>query len=85
MNNFINVFDEDGNQFEVEVLDIFTVAGYEDKEYILYTRNKEIDENNIEVMVSILRENNGQYFLDNIEDDKEWENVQFALDEIGDE
>lgn len=84
MNNMINVFDEDGNQFEVEVLDIFTVAGYEDKEYILYTRNKAIDENNIEVMVSILRENNGQYYLDNIEDDKEWETVQFALDENGD-
>ena len=83
MNNIINVFDEDGNSFEVEVLDIFSVEGY-DKDYVLYTRNKEIDENNIEVMVSILTENNGQYSLLNIEDDKEWDTVQKALDEIGD-
>lgn len=82
MNNIIKVFDEDGNPFEVEVLDIFSVAGYDDKEYIMYTRNREVD-GNIEVMVSILTQNDDHYYLQNIEDDKEWETVQKALDEMG--
>lgn len=83
MNNIINVIDEDGNPFEVEVLDIFSVDGY-DKDYILYTRNREIDKDNIEVMVSILTQNDNRYYLQNIDDEEEWDKVQKALDEIGD-
>ena len=83
MDNFITVVNEDGVTSQVEVLDIFNVNGYE-KDYILYTKNKEIDDNNIEVFVSILENNGDNYSLLNIEDEKEWEDVQKAMDEMGD-
>ena len=84
MDNKINVYDEQGNVHEVEVLDIFNVEGY-DKDYILYTSNKEVDADNIEVYVSILKEENGNYLLLNISDDNEWNIVQQAINEMGDE
>ena len=80
MNEVISVLDDYGNTFEVEVLDIFEVDGY-DHEYILYTRNEEVDENNIEAFVSILKNDNDNYSLVNIEDDQEWEVVRSALAE----
>ena len=83
MDNKINVFDEQGNAHEVEVLDVFNVEGY-DKDYILYTNNKEVDNDNIEAFVSILKEENGNYLLLNIEDDNEWNTVQLAINEMGD-
>ena len=38
MENIISVMDEQGNDHEVEVLDIFGIEG-SDKEYILYSNN----------------------------------------------
>ena len=81
MENMIKVHDSEGNEFEVEVLDIFTVKGYEDKEYILYTQNVEVDEDNIEVFVSILNREGDHFVLDSIEDAEEWELVQKAVNE----
>ena len=80
MEDVISVVDEYGNTFEVEVLDIFEVEGY-DHEYILYTRNEEYDDENVEAFVSILKNDNENYSLENIEDDQEWETVQRAIDE----
>ena len=83
MDNKISVYDKDGNDYVVEVLDIFQVDGY-DKDYILYTQNREIDKDNIEVLVSILSEKDGVFSLLNIEDEDEWETVKKAIDEMGD-
>ena len=83
MDNKINVIDEQGNSHEVEVLDIFGVEG-SDKEYIMYTNNKEVDPDNIEAYVSILKEENDNYLLINIEDENEWSMVQEAINEMGD-
>ena len=82
MENVINVFDEQGTMHEVEVLDIFSVDGY-DKEYILYTKNREVDGDNIEAFVSILKEVNDSYVLESIEDENEWNLVQQAIKEEG--
>lgn len=85
MDNIITVIDENGIEKEVEVLDIFTVNGYEDKEYILYTQNKEVSQDSVEVLVSILNKaGENSYSLLNIEDEREWESVQKAIDEMGD-
>ncbi len=85
MDNIITVIDENGIEKEVEVLDIFTVNGYEDKEYILYTQNKEVSQDSVEVLVSILNKTGeNSYSLLNIEDEREWESVQKAIDEMGD-
>ncbi len=83
MNNFIDVVTPEGEEKKAEVLDIFTVEGYEDKDYILYTFGKEVDENNIEVFVSVLRKDGDVFNLENIEDETEWEEVQQAIDEAG--
>ena len=80
--NFINVTDANGDNYTVEVLSIFGVEGY-DKDYILYTMNKEIDEENIEVYVSILNEVNDSFYLEDISDDNEWSIVQKAILEMG--
>ena len=81
MDNKINVFDENGQMHEVEVLDIFGVTGY-DKEYILYTNNREVDQDNIEVFVSILKEEEEGFILQGIEDEQEWAAVQQAMQEM---
>ena len=80
----IVITNNDGTQEEVEVLNIFNVNGYDNKEYILYTKNKEIDNDNIEVFISILRQQGDNFSLENIEDEKEWDDVQKAIDEMGD-
>lgn len=84
MDNMIKVVDADGNEDTVEVLDIFEVEGYDDKEYILYTKNKEVENDNIEVFVSILKQENEEFKLLQIEDEKEWETVERALNEMRD-
>lgn len=84
MENLIKVINSNGEELEVEVLDIFTVDGYEDKEYILYTMNKEVDNNNVEVYVSTLERTDTGFNLNDITDELEWKVVQEAVDEMGD-
>ena len=84
MDNIIELTTEDGSIIEVEVLEIFGVVGYEDKEYILYTQNKEVDAENIKAYVSILEQReDGGYHLANIEDEQEFLTVQKAIEEMG--
>ncbi len=84
MDNIIELTTQDGSIIEVEVLEIFGVVGYEDKEYILYTQNSEIDEDNIKAYVSILEQReDGGYHLANIEDEQEFLTVQKAIEEMG--
>lgn len=81
MNNKITVTNDEGRSFEVEVLDIFSVAGYENKDYILYSLGEEVDDENEQAYVSILENNNDNYSLLEIKDNKEWETVQAAIEE----
>ena len=85
MDNIITVTTENNQQVKIEVLDIFSVVGYEDKDYILYTQNKEVDTDNIQAYVSILENKDGNYSLVAITDDKEWTEVQKAIQEMEDE
>lgn len=82
MDNIITVTTDNGQTTKIEVLDIFSVVGYEDKEYILYTQNVEVDQDNIKAYISILENNNGSYNLVSIEDEQEWESVQKAIEEM---
>jgi uncharacterized protein YrzB (UPF0473 family) len=84
MNNIITVTTENKKKVKVEVIDIFQVAGYENKDYILYTQNIEVDKDNIKAYISILEEKDGNYTLKGIEDNKEWDDVQKALEEMED-
>ena len=79
--NKIKVTNPENQTFEVEVLDIFTVTGYEDKDYILYSLGEEIDADNEQAYVSILKQEGDNYSLVEIHDEKEWETVQKAIQE----
>lgn len=85
MDNIITVIAENNQQIKIEVLDIFSVVGYENKDYILYTQNQEVDNDNIKVYISILENKDGNYSLTAITDDKEWIEVQKAVQEMEDE
>ena len=78
MDNKIVVFDSDWKELEVEVLDIFGVKAYPSKEYILYTMNKEVDQDNIECYISLLVKDGDKYTLDSIDDPRELEIVKKA-------
>lgn len=82
MDNIITVTTDDGQTTKIEVLDIFSVVGYENKEYILYTQNIEVDQDNIKAYISILEDNNGSYNLVSIEDEEEWTAIQKAVEEM---
>ena len=69
------VTDENNNQVEIEVLDIFTVDSYPDKEYILYTKN-ETEGEYVKTYVSILQETETSVTLLGIEDETEFAAVQ---------
>ena len=77
----ITVTTPDNKTFQVEVLDIFNVVGYEGRDYILYSLGEEIDENHEQAYVSILEQENNNFKLTEITDEKEWENVQKAIEE----
>lgn len=85
MDNIITVIAENNEQVKIEVLDIFSVVGYENKDYILYTQNQEVDNDNIKAYISILENKDGNYSLTAITDDKEWIEVQKAVQEMEDE
>lgn len=84
MDNIITITTDEGTRVQVEVLDIFSVKNYEDKDYILYTQNASLDEENIKVYISILEKENEDYRLVSITDEQEWIEVQKALEEMED-
>ena len=81
MNNKIIATTPDNEQLEIEVLDIFSVVGYEGKEFILYTLGEEMDQVHERAYVSILEEKDNGYSLTEINDSKEWQEVQKAIEE----
>lgn len=82
MDNKIKVTNDLGQSFEVEVLDIFSVVGYEGKDYILYTLGEEVNSEQEQVYVSVLeKQGEDKFSLLEISDPKEWEVVQQAIKE----
>ncbi len=80
--NKITITTPDHKEMEVEVLDIFNVVGYEEKDYIMYTLGEKINEDNERVYISILNDKgNNTFELLGISDEKEWEAVQQAIQE----
>lgn len=80
--NKITITTPDNKEIEVEVLDIFNVVGYEEKDYIMYTLGEKINEENEKVYISILNDRgNNTFELLEISDEKEWEAVQQAIQE----
>ena len=79
MYNKIKVYNENGILEEVEVIDFFFFFEY-DHEYVLYTKNEEVD-NNIVIYVSIVNQiSNDEYQFETITDPEEERKVDEMID-----
>lgn len=78
METKIKVVTSNNQVLEIEVLDIFQVSGY-DHDYIMYSLGEEVDDEDEQVYISILKNDHDSYSLEDISDDKEWEDVEKAL------
>lgn len=71
----ITIVDENNQEVNVEVLDIFTIDEYPGKEYILYTKGEE-EGDFVKTYISILQETDTTADLVAIEDENEFNAVQ---------
>ncbi len=85
MENELVVSGENGIKYTIKVIDIFAVEGYPDKEYIAYTFEEPIDEENIKAYISILKENETDFALLGISDKEEFEVVKNSFFNMVDE
>lgn len=75
-NNILIVTGENGVQYNIRVIDIFTVDEFPEKEYIVYTFEETIDEQHIRAYISILNETETHFSLLGISNKEEWAIVQ---------
>ena len=75
MEKELKITTENGEKVTINVIDIFSLDEYPNKEYIAYTKNEVIGED-IKVYISILDEHEDSFNLLEIEDSEEWELVQ---------
>ena len=71
----LNIINDEGNEEQIEVLDIFTLDAYPNKEYIHYTKNEQ-EGDMVKTYISILEENDTEVNLIAIEDENEFNAVQ---------
>lgn len=78
MDNKFKVIDENNNELEAEII---TVFDYKEKEYVIYTINK--DEENADICVSLLEKDSNNYpIFKDINDSKEKEEIDKVVKEI---
>jgi len=78
--DFVVLTDEDGEEHEFELVDVFDLNG---KEYAVLASAEDSDEEDDEAIVlRVERDGEGQDMLVDIEDDEEWERVAARWDEI---
>ena len=79
--DFISITDEDGKEYELEVLEVLAELEHEGSRYLALVPAGSGDDEAEDLEVSILKsvEENGEEFLEAIEDDAELEAVYSAL------
>lgn len=78
--DFVVLTDENGEEHEFELVDVFDLDG---KEYAVLASAEDADEDDEEAIVlRVERDTDGQDMLVDIEDDDEWERVAARWDEI---
>ena len=81
-NKTIKIFDENGVEKEVEVIAYFTLA-MNNKDYLIYTENKEDSNGNVEVYTSEVVQKDGETTeLMGIDDDNVWAEIKKVMIEI---
>lgn len=79
VDNFLDVISEDGKNIKAEVIDIFSVEEYPDKDYIIYSFGEDAGNDAEKVYVSIIKDVNDEFRLLGIDDSTEWSIVQEAI------
>lgn len=79
--NVLIVSGENGVQYKIKVIDIFSVDEFPDKEYIAYTFEEVVDAQHVKAYISILLETETDFSLIGISDKNEWDIVQKAFNE----
>lgn len=77
MNKKVIITNSQGQKVEATVIKAFTLKE-NNKDYIVYTFGENND-NNVKTYVSCVREENGEYYFDSINDDNEWEKVKDVI------
>ena len=81
-NKTIKIFDENGVEKEVEVIPYFTLT-MNNKDYLIYTENKEDANGNVEVYTSeVVRKEDNTTELLGIDDDNVWSEIKKVMIEI---
>lgn len=78
MDNFLTVRTADGKDWQLLVLDTFTVEEYPDKNYIAYTFGEQESSETIKSYISILNETDNYFTLESIPNEEEKEIVSEA-------
>jgi len=81
-NKTIKIFDENGVEKEVEVIAYFTLT-MNNKDYLIYTENKEDANGNVEVYTSeVIHKDDNTTELLGIDDDNVWTEIKKVMIEI---
>ena len=81
-NKTIKIFDENGVEKEVEVIAYFTLT-MNNKDYLIYTENKEDANGNVEVYTSeVVHRDDDTTELLGIDDDNVWAEIKKVMIEI---
>ncbi|MBR4351400.1 MAG: DUF1292 domain-containing protein [Bacilli bacterium] len=75
MNKTITITNDKGQKVIADIVSIVNISSL-DTEYIIYTFNKKDESGNIKDYVSRIKEENGKYVLEQIEDQEEWNKVK---------
>ena len=83
MNKKIEITNSLGQKVEADIITVFKL-NETNKDYIVYTFNEKVNENEYKTYTSRLRQTEGKYFLDTISDEEEWQKVVDIILKIAD-
>ncbi len=78
MDNFLTVKTADGKDWQILVLDTFTVDEYPNKNYIVYTFGEQESPETIKSYISVLNESDSYFTLEAMADEEEKDIVREA-------
>ena len=82
LDNFLTVKTADGRDWQILVLDTFTVDEYPNKNYIAYTFGEQESAETIKSYISVLNETENYFSLDSITDQEEMSIVKEAYENL---
>ena len=75
----IKLIDTDDTVVEAEIISILEK---DDNKYVVYTKGESQKSGNLILYITRLKVENGEYILENIEDDSEWRRVKSLMSRI---